>query len=235
MSIKINRLEEGHNSYPLVWRRPAETVSLQRRQICYRWGTPAYWSLVPRSSMFYLFEFCLKNMWNCSLTQHILSHSFYDWKLYELFLLSGFLICHAVGWYKIVRMWGWNFTRNNIPISCYPVLKLPTNYVCYELFLKWIHKSKRFTSKRTILIGKHQQYKHKGSTKRNISNKIPDRTNNHGFFYFSRKKSYHVGAYENKNGWLVAVLVNTINMFLTENHLIHIPVIVAAKCFIGVR
>jgi hypothetical protein len=36
----------------LVCRRPAETVSLQRRQICYRWGTPAYWSLVPRSSMF---------------------------------------------------------------------------------------------------------------------------------------------------------------------------------------
>lgn len=98
-------------------------------------------------------------------------------------------------------MWGWNFTRNNIPISCYPMLKLPTNYVCYELFLKWIHKSKRFTSKRTILIGKHQQYKHKGSTKRNTSNKIPDRTNNHGFFYFSRKKSYHVRAYEKKK-WL---------------------------------
>jgi hypothetical protein len=33
MSITINRLEEGHNSYPLVCRRPAETVSLQRRQI----------------------------------------------------------------------------------------------------------------------------------------------------------------------------------------------------------
>jgi hypothetical protein len=68
MSIKINRLEEGHNSYPLVCRRLAETVSLQRRQICYQWGTPAYWSLVPRSGMFYLFEFCLKNMWNYSLT-----------------------------------------------------------------------------------------------------------------------------------------------------------------------
>jgi hypothetical protein len=40
MSIKINRLEEGHNSYPLVYRQPAETVSLQRRQICYRGGTP---------------------------------------------------------------------------------------------------------------------------------------------------------------------------------------------------
>jgi hypothetical protein len=36
MRIKINRLEEGHNSYSLVFRRPAETVSLQRRQICYR-------------------------------------------------------------------------------------------------------------------------------------------------------------------------------------------------------
>ena len=99
MSIKINRLEEGHNSYPLVCRRPAETVFFQWRQICYRWGTPAYWSLVPRSSMLYLFEFCLKNMWNCSLTPQILSHSFYDWKLCDLFLLSGFLICHAVGWY----------------------------------------------------------------------------------------------------------------------------------------
>ena len=54
MSIKINRLEEGHNSCPLVCRRPAETVSLHRRHICYRWGTPAYWSLDPRSSMFYL-------------------------------------------------------------------------------------------------------------------------------------------------------------------------------------
>jgi hypothetical protein len=93
---KINRLEERHNSYPLVCRRPAETASLQRRQICYRWGTPVYWLLVPRSSMFYLFEFCLKNMWNCSLTQHILSHSFYDWKLCELLLLSGLLICHAL-------------------------------------------------------------------------------------------------------------------------------------------
>jgi hypothetical protein len=99
MSIKINRLEEGHNSYPLVCWRLTETVSLQRRQICYRWGTPAYWSLVPGSSMFYLFEFCLKNMWNCSLTQQILSHSFYDWKLCELFLLNGFLICHVIGWY----------------------------------------------------------------------------------------------------------------------------------------
>jgi hypothetical protein len=87
MSMKINRREEGHNSYTLVCWRPAETVSLQRRQICYRRGTPAYWSLVPRSSMLYLFEFCLKNMWNCSLTQQMLSHRFYGWKLCELFLL----------------------------------------------------------------------------------------------------------------------------------------------------
>jgi hypothetical protein len=101
MSIQINRLEEGHNSYPLVCRRPAETVALQRRQICYRWGTPVYWSLVPRSNMLYLFEFCLKNMWNCSLTQQILSHSFYDWNLCELFLLNGFLICHAVVVYRV--------------------------------------------------------------------------------------------------------------------------------------
>jgi hypothetical protein len=41
----------------------------------------------------------IDDMWNCSLTQQILSHSFYDWKPYELFLLSRFLICHAVGWY----------------------------------------------------------------------------------------------------------------------------------------
>ena len=37
-----------------------------------------------------------------------MSHSFYDWKLCELFLLSGFLICHAVGWYielKNQRFW----------------------------------------------------------------------------------------------------------------------------------
>jgi hypothetical protein len=26
--------------------------------------------------MFYLYEFCLKNTWNCSLTQQSLSHSF---------------------------------------------------------------------------------------------------------------------------------------------------------------
>jgi uncharacterized integral membrane protein len=46
----------------LVCRRPAETVSLQRRQICYRWGTLAYWSLVPRSSMFYLYEFRISSI-----------------------------------------------------------------------------------------------------------------------------------------------------------------------------
>ena len=116
MSIKINRLEEGHNSYPLVCRRHAETVSLQRRQICYRWGTPAYWSLVPRSSIFYLFEFCLKNMRNCSLIQQILSHRFYDWKLCEWFLLSGFLIYHAIWWYtelKNLNCW-WRILERKI-------------------------------------------------------------------------------------------------------------------------
>ena len=60
MSIKINRLEERHKSYPLVCRLPAETMPLQRRQICYRWGTLVYSSLVPRSRMFYLFEFFWK-------------------------------------------------------------------------------------------------------------------------------------------------------------------------------
>ena len=33
---KINQLEEGYNSNPLVCRWPAETVTLQRRQICYQ-------------------------------------------------------------------------------------------------------------------------------------------------------------------------------------------------------
>jgi hypothetical protein len=87
-----------------------------KETICYRWGTPAYWSLVPRSSMFYLFEICLKNMWNCNLAQHILRHSFYDWKLCELFLLSGFLICHAVGWYielKNLKFW-WRIPERKI-------------------------------------------------------------------------------------------------------------------------
>ena len=68
--------------------------ALQRRQICHRWGPPAHWSLVPRSSIFYLFECCMENMWNCSLIQHILSHRFYDWKLCEWFLLSRFLISY---------------------------------------------------------------------------------------------------------------------------------------------
>jgi hypothetical protein len=39
----------------------------------------------------YRFEFCLKNMWNCSLSQQILSHSFYDWKLCDL--LADLLLC----------------------------------------------------------------------------------------------------------------------------------------------
>jgi hypothetical protein len=66
----------------------------------------------------YSYGLCLKNMWNCSLTQHILSHSFYDWKLCELFLLSGFLICHAVGWYielKNQKFW-WRIPERKILI-----------------------------------------------------------------------------------------------------------------------
>jgi hypothetical protein len=92
--------------------------ALLRRLICYRWGTPAYLSLVPRSSMFYLFEFCLKNMWNCSLIQQMLSHRFYDWKLCEWFLLSGFVIGHAVGWYtelKSQKFW-WRIPERKILI-----------------------------------------------------------------------------------------------------------------------
>ena len=75
-----------------------------------------------RCSMFYIFEFCLKIMWNCSLTQQILSHSFYDWNHCELFLLSGFLICHAVGWYielKNQKFW-WRIPERKILISGYP-------------------------------------------------------------------------------------------------------------------
>ena len=55
ISIKINRVEERQKSYPLVCRRPTETVPLQRRHICYRWGTPAYWSHFPYKLGFPLF------------------------------------------------------------------------------------------------------------------------------------------------------------------------------------
>ena len=65
-------------------------VSLQRRQKCYQW-TPAYWSLVPRSSMFYFFEFWLKNI--VSMT-----------KLCEWFILSWFLMRHTVGWYTVKKL-----------------------------------------------------------------------------------------------------------------------------------
>ena len=73
-------------------------------------------------SEYILFEFCLKNMWNCSLTQQRLSHSFYDWKMCELFLLSGFLICHVVGWYielQKQKFW-WRIHERKILISGYP-------------------------------------------------------------------------------------------------------------------
>ena len=51
-------------------------------------------------------------------TQQLLSHSFYDWKLCELFLLSGLLICHAVGWYielKNQKFW-WRIHERKILI-----------------------------------------------------------------------------------------------------------------------
>jgi hypothetical protein len=70
------------------------SVFLQRRQICYRWGTPAYWSLVPQSSMFYLFEFCLKNMWNSNLTQQILSHS-----------TNGYELCLSSSRFMFILIW----------------------------------------------------------------------------------------------------------------------------------
>ena len=88
-------------------------------------GMPTtYWNSVPPKEtnmllMRNLFEFCLKNMWNCSLTQQILSHSFYVWKLCELFLLSGFLICHAVGWYIELKnqMFWWRIPES-LTILC---------------------------------------------------------------------------------------------------------------------
>ena len=108
MSIKINRLEEGHNLYPLVCRRPAETVSLQRRQIYYWWGTPAYWSLVAQSSMFYLFEFCLKNK--------IKAHNFWITSYNGMNIFDsmsgqkGSLCCYGV---FFLYWWTWLFNMLN--------------------------------------------------------------------------------------------------------------------------
>jgi hypothetical protein len=108
MSIKINRLEEGHNLYPLVCRRPAETVSLQRRQIYYWWGTPAYWSLVTQSSMFYLFEFCLKNK--------IKAHNFWITSYNGMNIFDsmsgqkGSLCCYGV---FFLYWWTWLFNMIN--------------------------------------------------------------------------------------------------------------------------
>jgi hypothetical protein len=86
--------------------------------------------------MLCIFEFCLKNMWNCSLTQQILSHSFYDWKLCELFLLSRFLICHPVGWYIDV----------GIPMgtNCAPLLAALFLYSYESEFLQKLVKIRRF-------------------------------------------------------------------------------------------
>jgi hypothetical protein len=85
---------------PQIQLRPHHfwTYTTNLTTVVNRWGTPAYWSLVPRSSMFfYLFEFCLENMWNCNLTQQILSHSFYDWKLNIFVSFGGTLFQQVVG------------------------------------------------------------------------------------------------------------------------------------------
>ena len=119
---KNNSATRGAQFVPIDMPTTCWNSALQRRQICCRWGTPAYWSLVPWSSMFYLFEFCLKNMWNCSLIKQMLSHRFYDWKLCEWFLLSGFSICHAIGWYtelKNQKFW-WKIPERKILIEGYP-------------------------------------------------------------------------------------------------------------------
>jgi hypothetical protein len=49
-------------------------------------------------------------------TKHkdILNHCFYEWKLCELFLLSGFLICHAV----------YGYDHSNLFWSCYEYLDI---------------------------------------------------------------------------------------------------------------
>jgi hypothetical protein len=86
-----------------------------------RSGINHMWIL--KNSFGYLFEFWLKNMWNCTLIQQIWSHRFYDWKLCEWFLLSGFLICHEVGWYTELTN-GYNSTYFSTKIqkdnTCYP-------------------------------------------------------------------------------------------------------------------
>ena len=99
MSIKINRLEEGHNSYPLVCRRPAETVPSKGNKYVIDEELQHTDHLFLGVACFTFLNCVWTNMWNCSLIQHVLSHRFYDWKLCEWFLLSGFLICHAVGRY----------------------------------------------------------------------------------------------------------------------------------------
>jgi hypothetical protein len=103
MSIKINRLEEGHNF-----------ILIGIPTTCWNSVPPKETNMLPMRNSSILIT--------CSLRQHILSHSFYDWKLCELFLLSGFLICHAVGWYIALtnqKFW-WRIPKRKILISGYP-------------------------------------------------------------------------------------------------------------------
>jgi hypothetical protein len=75
----------------------------------------------------------------------ILSHIFYNWKLCELFLLSGFLICHAVGWYielKNQKLW-WRIPERKILISGYPK----------DLYLYWIPKLHKTPYKERHIAG----------------------------------------------------------------------------------
>jgi hypothetical protein len=115
MSIKINRLEEGHNSMAqnlLCWATIPHTCIFLTKFKKVKHATPRNkWSVCWSSSS--ITNTC---MWNCSPTQQILSHSFNDWKLCELFLLSGFLICHAVGWYIELKnqMFWWRIPARKI-------------------------------------------------------------------------------------------------------------------------
>jgi hypothetical protein len=58
----------GYNSYPLVYRRPAETVSLQRRQICYRWAPPVYkWKCIRIRKSTKMSKIFFVNVWRKSV------------------------------------------------------------------------------------------------------------------------------------------------------------------------
>ena len=102
MSIKIKRLEEGHNLYPLVCRRLVETASLQRRH------NVIDEELQHTDHLFMGVALSLSGP--CC------------WKLCELFPLSGIIICHAVGCYIELnnqKFW-WRIPERKILISGYP-------------------------------------------------------------------------------------------------------------------